>query len=165
MRCSSSGERRLARVCARGQLSMCRKALSARVKPIPRGGELAGQPAMAVAIKLEAERTPGRHPQIDQTQVDVHEVEVVMQAFAGVRPQEGAMRVLVVPRLVAVAGFHRRDNMDQAGWSPRTVSTLATMSSLRMWFLAMCSMVTPAVLANAAARSRTRSRSGSANRG
>jgi len=38
-----------------------------------------------------------------------------MQAFAGVRPQEGAMGVLVVPRLVAVAGFHRRDNMDQAG--------------------------------------------------
>ena len=38
-----------------------------------------------------------------------------MQAFAGVRPQEGAMRQLVVPGLVAVAGFHRRDDMDQAG--------------------------------------------------
>src|SRR5258708_1946276 len=35
----------------------------------------------------------------------------------------------------------------------------------RMWFLVMCSMVMPAALANSAARSRTRSRSGSANRG
>src|SRR5580704_3544655 len=35
MRCRWSGERRSARVCARGQSSMCRKALSARVKPIP----------------------------------------------------------------------------------------------------------------------------------
>src|ERR1700731_1291941 len=47
------------------------------------------------------------------------------------------------------------------GWSPRTASVLATTSSLRMCFLAMCSMVTPAALANSAARSRTRSRSGS----
>ena len=38
-----------------------------------------------------------------------------MEAFAGIRPQEGAVRLLVVPGLVAVAGFHRRDDMDQAG--------------------------------------------------
>ena len=38
-----------------------------------------------------------------------------MQAFAGIRPQEGAMRLFVVPGLVGVAGFHRRDDMDQAG--------------------------------------------------
>src|SRR5439155_2067155 len=42
------------------------------------------------------------------------------------------------------------------GWSPRAASTLATMSSLRRWLLAMCSMVTPVVLANSVARSRTR---------
>src|SRR5258706_12291082 len=112
MRCRWSGERRSARVCARGQSSMCRKALSARVKTDPGGGELAGQPAMPVAIELEAERTPGRHAQIDQAQLGVHEVEVVMEAFAGIRPQEGAVRLLVVPGLVAVAGFHRRDDMD-----------------------------------------------------
>jgi hypothetical protein len=68
-----------------------------------------------VAIELEAEWTPSRHPQIDQAQLGVHEVEVVMQAFAGIRPQEGAMRLLVVPGLVGVAGFHRRDDMHQAG--------------------------------------------------
>src|ERR1700736_1881941 len=38
-----------------------------------------------------------------------------MQAFAGIRPQEGAMRLLVMPGLVGVAGFHRRDDMHQAG--------------------------------------------------
>ena len=32
----------------------------------PRGGELAGQPAVAVAIELETERTPGGNAQIDQ---------------------------------------------------------------------------------------------------
>src|SRR5262249_15783126 len=39
----------------------------------------------------------------------------IMQAFAAVRPQEGAMRAFVVPGLVAVTGFHRRDDMHQAG--------------------------------------------------
>ena len=81
----------------------------------PGGSELAGQPAMPVAIELEAERTPCRHAQIDQAQFGVDEVEVVVQAFAGIRAQEGAMRLFVVPGLVGVAGFHRRDDMDQAG--------------------------------------------------
>src|SRR5580692_1070526 len=81
----------------------------------PSGGELAGQPAMSVAIELQAERAPSRYPQIDQAQLRVDEVEVIMQAFAAVRPQEGAMRAFVVPGLVAVTGFHRRDEMHQAG--------------------------------------------------
>src|SRR3984893_11076592 len=59
--------------------------------------------------------TSKRHAQIDQAQLGVDEVEVVMQAFASIRPQEGAMRVLVMPGLVGVAGFHRRDDMHQAG--------------------------------------------------
>jgi hypothetical protein len=36
---------------------------------------------MAVAIELKAERAPRRHPQVDQAQLGVHEVEVVMQAL------------------------------------------------------------------------------------
>ena len=70
---------------------------------------------MPIAIELQTERAPGRHAQIDQAQLGVDEVEVVMQAFASIRPQEGAMRVLVMPGLVGVAGFHRRDDMHQAG--------------------------------------------------
>src|SRR5215472_16792307 len=37
------------------------------------------------------------------------------------------------------------------GWSPRSASTLATTSSLRMWLLAICSMVWPAAAANSPA--------------
>src|ERR1700680_2452514 len=54
------------------------------------------------------------------------EVEVVMQAFASIRPQEGAMRVLVMTGLVGVAGFHRRDDMHQAGTVATDDKHLAT---------------------------------------
>src|SRR5215469_14787878 len=43
----------------------------------PGGGELAGQPAMSVAIELEAERAPSRDAQIYQAQLGVDEVEVI----------------------------------------------------------------------------------------
>src|SRR5499427_8607572 len=79
------------------------------------GGELASQPAMSVAIELETERTPGGNAQIDQAQVGVDEVEVIMQALTGRRAQERAMGLLAVPGLVSGAGFHRRDDMHQAG--------------------------------------------------
>jgi hypothetical protein len=70
---------------------------------------------MAIAIELQAKRTPSRYAQINQAQFGVDEVEVVMQTFAAVRSQEGAMGAFVVPGLVAVAGFHCRDDMHQAG--------------------------------------------------
>ena len=72
------------------------------------------QPAVAVAVELQAERRPGRRPQIDQPQLVVQEVEIVMQAFAGVRAHIGLVRLLVMPRLIGVAGLHRRDDMHQA---------------------------------------------------
>jgi hypothetical protein len=91
------GERSLARVCARSQSSMRRKAAPAPARRPGKGetgSESAGQPAMAVAIELEVERTPCRHAQIDQAQFGIDEVEVVVvQTFAGIRPQEGAMRL------------------------------------------------------------------------
>jgi len=77
--------------------------------------QLARQPAVAIAIELQAERGPGRHSQIDQPEIGIHEVEIVVQALAAVRAQIGLVRPLVVPRLVGVAGFHRRNDMDQAG--------------------------------------------------
>src|SRR5215475_6124921 len=126
---------------------------------------------MSVAIELQAERTPSRHAHIDQAQLGVDEVEVIVQAFTGSRAQESAMGLFAMPGLVGGTRFHRRDDMHQAGMvaacgqQPRAASTSATTSSLRMWLLAMCSMVMPAAAANSAARSRTRSRSGSANRG
>jgi hypothetical protein len=83
-------------------------------------GQPARQPAMAVAVELQAERRPRRHAQIDQPEFGVLEIEVVVQAFAAVRPDVGLMRLLVVPGLVGVAGFHRRDDVHQA----RMVATL-----------------------------------------
>ena len=48
-----------------------------------------GQPTVAIAIELQPERCPGGDAQIDQAQVRIHEIEVVVQTFAGVGTQEG----------------------------------------------------------------------------
>src|SRR5215831_7832092 len=56
----------------------------------PDGGEFSGQPAVSVAIELQAEGTPSRHAQIHQAELGVDEVEVIMQAFTGSRAQEEA---------------------------------------------------------------------------
>src|SRR6267142_2698156 len=52
--------------------------VAAKIVPAITDSEAAGQPTVPVAIELEAEWTPSRHPQIDQAQLGVHEVEVVM---------------------------------------------------------------------------------------
>jgi hypothetical protein len=88
-----------------------------------------------------------------------------MEAFAGIRPQEGAVRLLVVPGLVAVAGFHCRDDMDQAGMVAAGGKHLGDDVLLAEVVLGNVFDDTPLVFANSVARSRTRSRSGSANRG
>src|SRR5215469_17618982 len=49
----------------------------------PGDGEFSGQPAVSVAIELQAEWTPGGYAQIDQAELSVDEVEVIMQALAG----------------------------------------------------------------------------------
>lgn len=78
------------------------------------GRQFAGQPGMTVEIELEAERTPGRHPQIAESDLCIKKIEVVMQAFARSRPQESLVGLLVVPGLVSGASFHRRDDMHPA---------------------------------------------------
>ena len=77
--------------------------------------QLARQPAMAIAVELQAERRPGRHAQIDQPEFGVLEVEIIVQALAAVRPDEGLVCLLVVPGLVGIAGFHGRDDVHQTG--------------------------------------------------
>ena len=78
-------------------------------------GQLARQPAMAVAVELQAERRPGRQAQIDQPEFGVLDVEIVVQALAAVRLDEGLVLLLVVPGLVGIAGFHGRDGLHQTG--------------------------------------------------
>ena len=77
--------------------------------------QLTRQPAVTIAVELQAERCPGRHPQIDQAKLGIDEIEIVVQALAAVRPHEGLVRLLVMPRLVGAARLHRRDDMHQAG--------------------------------------------------
>src|SRR5271167_1805896 len=120
---------------------------------------------MAVAIELQAEWQPGGHPQIDQSECGIDEVEVVVQAFAAVRPHQGPAGRLIMPRSIAVAGFHRRDDVHQPGPGAALREHLGDNVLLRMWLLVMCSMVTPASAASATAHSRTRSRSFIANGG
>ena len=52
---------------------------------------------------------------MNQAQCLIHEVEIVVQALATVRPRVGLVGLLVVPRLVSVASLHRRDDMHQTG--------------------------------------------------
>jgi hypothetical protein len=73
------------------------------------------QPVVAVAVELQAERRPGRDPQADQPERGIQEVELVVQAFTAVRSHERLAGSLVVPRPVAVAGFHRREDVHRAG--------------------------------------------------
>ena len=78
------------------------------------GGKL-GAARVAVAVKLQAKRTPSRHPQIAEAQLGVDEVEVVVQTLATVRLEIGVTRGLVVPGPVGRAGFHGTEDMHQTG--------------------------------------------------
>ena len=67
---------------------------------------LARQNTVAIAVELQPEWTPRRHPQRAQPQILVDEVDVVVQAFAIVRLQVGLVSLFVVPRLIAAAWLH-----------------------------------------------------------
>src|SRR5579883_647041 len=129
------------------------------------GFELSGQPAVAIAVKLQPKGTPGRYPQIAQPHHRVHEVEIVVQAFARVGLEEGLVAGLVVPGLVALAGFHRRDHVHQARMIPALLEDLGHHVLFADGSLRMCSISIPAEAASSCARSRIASRSGSAKRG
>jgi len=88
---------------------MRRKALSARVKPIPAAVSWRASQLCPFAIELEAERTPGRHAQIDQAQLGVDEVEVIMQAFATLLHGSAGLTVLGPGRVADHSPFGERD--------------------------------------------------------
>ena len=88
------------------------------------GAQLTRKPAMAIAVELQAKRTPRRHPQIDQAELGIHKVEIIVQAFSTVRAQKVSVRPFVVPRLVAIARLHRRDHMHQARVRPASRQNL-----------------------------------------
>jgi hypothetical protein len=73
------------------------------------------QPVVAVKIDLQAERCPGGHPNVTQPKRLVDKVEVVVQAFPRGGFQQGMAFTLVIPGAIRSAGFHGREDMDQAG--------------------------------------------------
>ena len=62
------------------------------------------KPVVAVAVELEPEGTPGGDAEIAEAKLLVDEVEVVVEALAGIVLEEGVSRRLVVPWPVARAG-------------------------------------------------------------
>jgi len=70
---------------------------------------------VSVEVELQTKRAPGGHAQVAQPVLRVDEVEVVVDALARVRLQEGLVRVLVMPRLVRLARLHRAQDAYQAG--------------------------------------------------
>jgi hypothetical protein len=52
--------------------------------------QLPGQRTVAIAIDLEPEGTPGRHPHVTQSRIRVDEIDVVVQAFAIIRLLSGS---------------------------------------------------------------------------
>ena len=75
--------------------------------------QLACQPVVAIEANLQPAGQPRRHAHMAESQILVHEVEVVMQALAVIRNQIRLARLLVVPGLVGRAGLHGGENADQ----------------------------------------------------
>jgi hypothetical protein len=82
--------------------------------------EEAGQERMSIKIELEPEGSPGRHPQIAQSQVFKDEVEIVVDTFGFCTSEKGFARLLVMPGLERRTGLHGREDMYQS----RMISTL-----------------------------------------
>lgn len=86
--------------------------------------EFVCQLIVAVEIKLQTKRSPGRHTQITQSQCRVNEIEVIMQALGVVVSEICFMRFFVVPRFISGAGLHHRENMYQSGMAASLVDNL-----------------------------------------
>ena len=77
--------------------------------------ELPGKPVVSVEIELQAEGSPGRNAQITEAELRVDEIDVIVQAAAGVVLEKIDVGPLVVPRLECRAGFHGGEDVDDAG--------------------------------------------------
>jgi len=92
--------------------------------------QLPGQITVAIAADLEPEGTPGRHPHLTQSQIRVDEIDIIVQALAIIRLPVGGVGLLVMPRLVAAAGLHGRQDPHDSGLFP---SLVQHWSDLLLW--------------------------------
>jgi hypothetical protein len=65
-----------------------------------------GKPGVAIEIELEPKRAPGGNPKVAEPELFVDEVEVIVEALAGIMFQEPLSRRFVVPGSVAGACLH-----------------------------------------------------------
>jgi len=98
-----------------GRVSKIQKGVVGGLEGDPGLRQLPCQPAMAVEVDLQAKRRPGRHPQVAQPELRVDEVEVVVQALARGRLEEGLAARLVVPGAIGGTALHGREDVHQAG--------------------------------------------------
>jgi len=75
--------------------------------------QLQGQPAMTIAVDLQSAGQPGRHSDVAKAQFFIHEIKIVVQAFALIGFQKGLAALFVMPRFECRALFHGRENPDQ----------------------------------------------------
>ena len=76
--------------------------------------QLAGQPIVAVAVELQAERAPGRDPQIAQAQFLIDEIEIIVQTFTVVRLPVSPVGFFAEAWLVSGTGLNGREDSHQA---------------------------------------------------
>jgi hypothetical protein len=76
--------------------------------------KLAREPVVPVEIELKAEGCPSGDAKITEAELFVDEVDVIMKASAGVIFEKGGVGLLVVPGFEGCAGFHGREDMNDA---------------------------------------------------
>jgi len=80
--------------------------------------EKACQVMVTIKIELQPEGSPGRHPQIAQSQIFQNEVKIVVDAFGLRAPKKRFARLFIVPGFKRGTGLHGREDMDQSRMIP-----------------------------------------------
>ena len=80
--------------------------------------EKASQVMVTIKIELQPEGSPGRHPQIAQSQIFHNEVKIVVDAFGLRAPKKRLARLFIMPGFKRGTGLHGGEDMDQSGMIP-----------------------------------------------
>jgi hypothetical protein len=74
-----------------------------------------GKPRVAIEIELELKRAPGGNPKVAEPELFVDEVEVIVEALAGIMFKKCFPRRLVMPGPIAGACLHGGEDMHELG--------------------------------------------------
>jgi hypothetical protein len=84
----------------------------------PLSSEKVGQVMVSVKVELQPEGSPGRNPQIAQSQILKDEVKIVVKALACLPPQKRPARLFVMPGPKRRTGFQGGEDMHQSRMIP-----------------------------------------------